>query len=87
MSAFILSAQTSECGKEIMCVKVLLLFSLSVMSNSLQPHGLQHARLLCFSLSQTLSIELMMPSNHSILCHPLLLLTLIFPSIRAFINE
>ena len=39
------------------------------------------------SLLKLMSIKLVMPSNHSILCHPLLLLTLIFPSIRAFINE
>ena len=34
-----------------------------------------------------MSIESMMPSNHLILCHPLLLLPLIFPSIRVFSNE
>ena len=34
-----------------------------------------------------MSIELVMPSNHLILCHLLLLLPLIFPSIRAFSNE
>ena len=34
-----------------------------------------------------MSIELMMPSNHLILCHPLLLLLSIFPSIRVFSNE
>ena len=34
-----------------------------------------------------MSIELVMPSNHLILCHPLLLLPSIFPSIRAFPNE
>ena len=33
------------------------------------------------------SIELVMPSNHLILCHPLLLLHSIFPSIRVFSNE
>ena len=33
------------------------------------------------------SIESMMPSNHFILCHPLLLLPSIFPSIRVFSNE
>ena len=32
-------------------------------------------------------IVLVMPSNHLILCHPLLLLPLIFPSIRVFYNE
>ena len=34
-----------------------------------------------------MSIELVMPSNHLILCHPLLLLPSIFPSIRVFFNE
>ena len=34
-----------------------------------------------------MSIESMMPSNHLILCHPLLLLPSIFPSIRVFANE
>ena len=34
-----------------------------------------------------MSIELVMPSNHLILCHPLLLLPSIFPIIRVFSNE
>ena len=34
-----------------------------------------------------MSIELVMPSNHLILCHPLLLLPSIFPSIRVFPSE
>ena len=38
------------------------------------------------SLLRLMSIELVMPSNHLILCHPLLLLS-IFPSIRIFSNE
>ena len=39
------------------------------------------------SLLKLVSIESMMPSNHLILCHPLLLLPSIFPSIRVFSNE
>ena len=39
------------------------------------------------SLPQPMSIELAMPSNHLILCHPLLLLPSIFPNIRVFSNE
>ena len=39
------------------------------------------------SLLKLVSIESVMPSNHLILCHPLLLLPLIFPSIRVFCNE
>ena len=46
---------------------------------------------LFFAISQSLlklmSIESVMPSNHLILCHPLLLLTSIFPSIRVFSHE
>ena len=40
-----------------------------------------------WSLPKTMSIELVMPSNHLILCCPLLLLPSIFPSIRVFSNE
>ena len=39
------------------------------------------------SLLKLMSIELVMPSNHFILCHPLLFLPSIFPSIRVFSNE
>ena len=38
-------------------------------------------------LAQTMSIESMMPSNYLIICHPLLLLPPIPPSIRVFSNE
>ena len=70
-----------------------LLFSRSVMSDSLQPHGLQHTRLPCpsFTISQGLlkliSIESVMPSNHLVLCHLLLLLPPIFPHIWVFSSE
>ena len=40
-----------------------------------------------WSFFKLLCIESVMPSNHLILCHPLLLLPLIFPSIRVFSNE
>ena len=40
-----------------------------------------------WSLLKLMSIELVMPSNHLILCHPLLLTPSIFPSIRVFSNE
>ena len=39
------------------------------------------------SLLKLMSIKLVMPSNHLILCHPFLLLPSIFPSIRVFSNE
>ena len=63
-------------------------FLSSVVSNSLQPHESQHARphqLLEFT--KLMSIESVMPSSHLILCHPLLLLPPIPPSIRVFSNE
>ena len=66
-------------------------FSRSVVSDSLWPHGLQHARLACPlpipSLPKLMSIESVMPSNHLILCPTILLLPSIFPSIRVFSNE
>ena len=40
-----------------------------------------------WSLLKLLSIELVMPSNHLFLCHPLLLLPSVFPSIRVFSNK
>ena len=40
-----------------------------------------------WSLLKLMSIESVMPSNHLILCHPLLLLPSVFPSIRVFSNE
>ena len=39
------------------------------------------------SLLKLMSIESVMPSNHLILCHPLLLLPSVFPSIRVFSSE
>ena len=66
-------------------------FNCSVMSNSLWAHGLQLTRLPSFTISQSLlkfmSIELVMPSKHHLLCHALLPLPLIFPSIRVFFKE
>ena len=64
----------------------------SVLSDSLRPQGLQHGQAsLSFTISRSLlklmSIELVMPSNHLILCCPLLLLPSVFPSIRVFFNE
>ena len=67
-------------------------FSCSLMSYSLRPHELQHTRPPCpstnsWSLLKLMPIELVMPSSHLILCHPLLLLPPIPPSIRVFSNE
>ena len=62
-------------------------FSCSVVSDSLRPHESQHARPPFPSptpqgLFKLMSIESVMPSSHLILCHPLLLLPPIPPSIR-----
>ena len=61
------------------------------MSDSLWPHEPQHARPPCPSSTTGVysnsSPSSVMPSNHFILCHPLLLLPLIFPSIRVFSKE
>ena len=66
-------------------------FSHSDVSNSFRPHELQHAKPPCPSpvpgVYPNSSFESVMPSNHLILCCPLLHLTSIFPSIRVFWNE
>ena len=55
------------------------------MSDSFQPHGLQHSQVsLSFTISQSLlklmPLEFVIPTNHLILYHPLLLLPSFFPS-------
>ena len=74
-------------------------FSHSVMSDSLRPHEFQHARPPCpsrqaslsitnsHSLLKLMSIESVMKSTHLILCHTLVLLPSIFPSIRVFLKD
>ena len=66
-------------------------FSHSVVADSLQFHRVQELASLPITNSQGLlkltSIESVMPSNHLILCRPLLLLPSIFPSIQVFSNE
>ena len=66
-------------------------FSCSVMSNSVTPRTATRQASQSITSSQSLPklmcIELVMPSNHLILCRPLLLLPSIFPSIKVFSNE
>ena len=66
-------------------------FSRSVVSYSATPWTAAGQASLCITHSQSLlklmSIEWVMPSNHLILCCPLLLLPSIFPSIRVFSSE
>ena len=65
--------------------------SCSVMSDSATPWAAARQASLSITNSQSLpklmSIESVMPSNHLILCRPLLLPPSIFPSIRVFSNE
>ena len=66
-------------------------FSCSVVSHSVTPWTIGRQASLSITNSRSLlkliSIELLMPFNHLILCHPLLLLPSIFPNIRVFSNE
>ena len=69
-------------------------FSCSVLSNSLRPHELHHSRPPCsspipgaYSNSSPPNLMMVMPSNHLVCCHPLLLQPSIFPSIRIFSSE
>ena len=69
----------------------LVQFSHSFISSSVTPWTTAHQASLSitnsWSLLKLMSIESVMPSNHFILCHPLLLLPSIFSSIRVFSNE
>ena len=73
------------CGRHMHAV---VLFS---HPSSLGSHGLQYVRPLSLTISRSLpkflSIASVISSSHLILCHPLLLLPSIFPSIRVFSNE
>ena len=68
-----------------------MLFSHSVLSDSVTPWTVAHQASLSFtipwSLLKLMSIESVMPSNHLILCCPLLLLPSVIPSIRVFSSE
>ena len=81
-----------QCNHSIAGIRFHQFSSVQSFSRSLQPHELQHARPSCPSptpgaCSNSMSIESVMPSNHLILCRPLLLLPSIFPSIRVFSIE
>ena len=83
--------------KTFVCVNIGLLLLLFIVQSLSHVHlfatlwTAAHQVSLSFSMSQSLlkltSIESVMPSNHLILCHHLLLLASIFPSIRVFSNE
>ena len=70
----------------------LVQFSPSVVSDSLRPHGLQHATPPCSSPTprvylNSCLLKSVIPSNHLILCPLLLLLPSIFPRIRVLSSE
>ena len=83
-------------GRKMFYLYVFSFNSVAQSCPTLQPHGLQHTRppcpsptpkLMSKSLLKLMSIELVMPSNHLILCRPLLLPPSIFHSISVFSNE
>ena len=81
----------SDCNPLFAYTQTFISSVQSVVSSSLQSYGPQHARppwpSPTPSLPKLMPIESVMPSNHLILCHPLLLLPSIFPSITVFSNE
>ena len=72
-------------------IRMLFSFSHKFVSKSVTPWTAAHKASLSFTISQSflrlMSIELVMPPNNLILCHSLLFLPSIFPSIRVFSNE
>ena len=90
MRLWILTIYIFLCGpisiqspRVVWCFNNSVQFSRSVMSNSLWPHVLQHARLPCplrtsGAYSNSCPSSLVVPSNHLIFCRPLLLLPSIF---------
>ena len=83
LSMYVLSLSTS--------FKILVLFSCSVVSYSLQPQDHSAPGFPVFhyllDLLKLMAIELVKLSNHLILCHRLLLLPSVFPSIKVFSSE
>ena len=91
----ILGIQVSIAWRDMKCVGVVVVVVVIQLLSRVQlfatPWTVAHQASLFFTISQSLlklmSIESVMPSNHLILGHPLLLLPSIFPSIRIFSNE
>ena len=95
------NTQTSGLSQNFMCASsrsnfpdqcfVVVVQSLSYVKLFVTQWTAVHQALLFCTISQSLlkfiSIESVMPSNHLFLCHPLLILPSIFPSIRVFANE
>ena len=78
-------------NEHLICFYISFLFGHLVMSNSVTPWTAARQASLSFTISWSLpkfmSNASVMPSNHLILCHPLLLLPSVFPSIRVFSSE
>ena len=92
VTPLLLLPQTPVAEAQVQVKKRSVQFSCSVMSDSLRPHGLQHARLPCptptpGAYSNSCPSSSVMPSNHLILCRLHLLLPSIFPCIRVFSTE
>ena len=83
ISEYMLSIRSS---KEVVVVQSLSCFRLFV-TPWIAVCQVSLSLLVYQSLLKLMSIELVMPSNHFVLCHPLLLLPSSFPSIRVFSNE
>ena len=70
---------------------VVVVYSLSHVQLFVTPWTTAHQASLSFTISQSsikfMSLESVMPSKHLILCHPLIILPSIFPSIRVFSKE
>ena len=70
---------------------IVVIQSLNCVQLFTTPWTAAHQASLSFTISQSLlkllSTESVMPSNHRSLCHPLLLLPSVFPSIRVYSNE
>ena len=84
----------AESGRELRSLALVVVsvqFSHSAVSDSLQPHELEQTRPPYPSPTPKVysnsSNQLVMPSNHLVLCHPHLLPPSIFPRIRVFSNE
>ena len=88
---FALSLNTTKCLFSWILI-LFLLFSCSVMSNSLRPPWISACQTslsftIFWSLLILMSTESVMSPNHLSFCHPLLLLPSVFLSIRVFSNE
>jgi len=85
------SCTRHSCSQHLASVVVVVVQSLSYVWLFASPWAAAHQASLSYTISQSLfklmSIESVMPSNHLILCCPLLFLPSIFPSIRVFSNE